>query len=102
MHVADQLPVGALVRVRQRRWLVEAVTPPPAPGEATLVELSCADDDAQGQPLSVLWEHELDAQILKTEDWSRLGERGFDPPQIFAAYLRTIRWNTVTATDPTL
>ena len=67
MAVGEQLPVGALVRVRQRKWLVESVTPPPAPGDATLVELSCADDDAQGQPLSVLWEKEPDRQVLKAE-----------------------------------
>ena len=31
-----------------------------------------------------------------------MGERGFDAPHLFAAYLHTIRWNTVTSTDPTL
>jgi len=29
-------------------------------------------------------------------------ERGFDPPRLFAAYLHTVRWNCVTATDPYL
>ena len=27
-----------------------------------LVDLSCLDDDAQGEPLTVLWEHELGPQ----------------------------------------
>ena len=93
---------GQLVHVRQRRYLVEDVTPPPAAGEATVVGLSCVDDDAQGQPLQVLWEHELDGAILSAEQWDALGQRGFDPAGRFAAYLHTLRWNCLTATDPNL
>ena len=55
---------GQIAYVRQRRYLVEEVTAPTSRSEATLVDLSCVDDDAQGQPLSVLWEHELDARVL--------------------------------------
>jgi superfamily II DNA or RNA helicase len=91
-----------LVRVRQRSYLVEEVTPPPRLGDATLVKLACVDDDAQGQPLAVLWEHEQDARILDAEAWRRIGEKGFDAPDLFAAYLHTLRWNCVTATDPAL
>ena len=56
---------GRIALVRQRRYLVENVTPPPSRDEARLVDLSCLDDDAQGEPLSVLWEHEIDAHILE-------------------------------------
>jgi len=93
---------GAIVHVRQRLYLVEQVQLPPHQGDATLVNLSCVDDDAQGQALDVLWEHELDAEIRSGENWGRLAERGFDPPQRFAAYLNTLRWNCVTSTDPRL
>ena len=93
---------GAIVHVRQRLYLVEQVQPPVNAGDATLVGLSCVDDDAQGQALDVLWEHELDAEIRTGENWGRLAERGFDPPQRFAAYLNTLRWNCVTSTDPRL
>ena len=82
---------GQLVHVRQRRYLVEDVTPPPVAGEATVVRLSCVDDDAQGQPLQVLWEHELDGAVLSAEQWDALGQRGFDPAGRFAAYLHTLR-----------
>ena len=93
---------GRIALVRQRRYLVENVTPPPSPDDATLVDLSCLDDDAQGEPLSVLWEHELDARVLEDDGWSAVAEKGFDDPALFAAYLRTLSWNRVTATDPNL
>ena len=93
---------GRIALVRQRRYLVENVTPPPSPDDATLVDLSCLDDDAQGEPLSVLWEHELDARVLEDDGWSAVANKGFDDPALFAAYLRTLSWNCVTATDPNL
>ena len=93
---------GRIALVRQRRYLVENVTPPPAPDEAMLVDLSCLDDDAQGEPLSVLWEHEIDARILEDDGWSAVADKGFDDPALFAAWLRTLSWNCVTATDPNL
>lgn len=93
---------GQLVGVRQRRYLVEDVVPPPELNQATLVRLSCVDDDAQGQALEVLWERELDARVLSDESWWRVAEKGFDPPAIFAGYLRALRWRSVTATDPKL
>ena len=98
-----QLPaVGQLVHVRARTWLVEQVTPPLPPSQVSRVRLACADDDAQGLTLELLWECELDRQILDQERWDNLAQRGFDPPQRFAAFLHTLRWNCVTATDPTL
>ena len=93
---------GQIALVRQRRYLVENVTKAPSPGEARLVDLSCLDDDAQGEPLSVLWEHELDARVLEDDGWSAVAAKGFDDPARFAAYLRTLSWNCVTATDPNL
>ena len=96
------LSVGALVHVRQRRWLIEAVHPRHDESEADLVDLACIDDDAQGQLLSVLWQVELDAAVLDSDPWASVGRKGFDDAAVFAAYLHTRRWNTVTATDPTL
>ncbi len=95
---------GDICLVRQRRYLVENVTHPStdAPEETALVDLSCLDDDAQGEPLSVLWEYELDARVLSRDDWSAVAKKGFDAPELFAAYLRTLSWNCVTATDPTI
>src|SRR5438105_764862 len=93
---------GEIVQVRQRRYLVEDAIPPVNGGDSSLVALSCVDDDAQGQQLEVLWERELDAQVLSAEAWEQIASRGFDPADKFAAYLNVLRWNCVTSTDPTL
>jgi len=73
-----------------------------APGQSALVRLACADDDAQGQTLDVFWDYELDRRILEEEGWRDLAARGFDAPRQFAAFLHTLRWNCITATDPNL
>ncbi len=100
MTVAPQS--GQIVRVRQRQYVVEEVTPPGAGDDSTLVRMSCLDDDAQGQPLAVLWEKEVDPEILTAEAWQSIASRGFDPPDLFSAYLHTLQWNCVTSTDPNL
>lgn len=76
--------------------------PPVKSSDSALVHLACVDDDAQGQTLEVLWEKELDPQILSGEAWESIATKGFDPPRKFAAYLHTLRWNCVTSTDPHL
>jgi hypothetical protein len=91
-----------LVYLRTRRWLVESVLPPEGDRRCTVVELACADDDNQGQRLTVLWELEVDRRIIKKEGWANLASKGFDPARKFAAFLNTLRWNCVTATDPRL
>ena len=93
--------VGELVEVRSRRWLVEGVEDA-APPTSPRVSLACADDDAQGQTLEVYWDFEIDRRILEQEAWSSIGARGFDPPRHFSAFLHTLRWSCVTATDPNL
>jgi DNA-binding transcriptional regulator YiaG len=94
--------VGELVQVRSRRWLVEEVVPSATPGQSSLVRLACADDDNQGQSLDVFWDYEIDRWILKEEAWQDLAAKGFDAPRQFAAFLHTLRWNCITATDPNL
>lgn len=93
---------GQIARVRQRLYLVESVVEPPRAADSRLVRLSCVDDDAQGQPLEVLWDREIDTEILRGEAWDAIAKRGFDQSRLFAAYLNTLHWNCVTATDPKL
>ena len=102
ISVLENAPrVGELVEVRSRRWLVEGVEDA-APPTSPRVSLACADDDAQGQTLEVYWDFEIDRRILEQEAWSTIGARGFDPPRHFSAFLHTLRWSCVTATDPNL
>jgi len=98
-----QLPQpGQIAFVRQRHYLVEQINQPASAGDTAVVRMSCVDDDAQGQPLEVLWDHEVDAEVQTNEAWDAIARRGFDPPNMFAAYLNTLRWNCVTATNPRL
>jgi len=93
---------GELVQLRSRRWVVEEVIAASEPGHSARVRLACAEDDAQGEMLEVYWEYELDRRILQDEGWADLATKGFDPPAQFAAFLHTLQWNCVTATDPNL
>lgn len=89
MNTTELLPeIGQIVAVRQRLYLVDRVKSPPDPSDSILVQLSCVDDDAQGQRLDVLWDRELDAEILTEEAWDSVCSRGFDPSDRFAAYSR--------------
>lgn len=93
---------GQIVRVRSRTWVVEGTDAQDLSAESACVHLSCLDDDAQGTQRSVLWALERDAQILGEEAWKSIGQKGFDDPRRFGAFLHTLRWNCVTATDPKL
>ena len=93
---------GQVVRVRHRQYLVEEVEPSATPADSALVRLACLDDDAQGQPLEVLWSLEPDAEVLNAAGWGHVAARGFDAPGLFAAYVHTLRWNCVTAANPRL
>ena len=94
--------IGQIVHVRSRQYLVEAVRDRSSSIGDTIVSLSCLEDDAQGQPLEIFWEREMDARILGSSSWEGVTHRGFDQPRQFSAYLHTLRWNCVTSTKPNL
>jgi SNF2 family DNA or RNA helicase len=101
MDQSARLPAsGDIVRVRTRIFVVEDVLPSASGGP--LVRMACLDDDAQGEPLEVVWDLELDTRILSAEAWNTLGEKGFDDARLFGSYLHTLRWHCTTATDPRL
>jgi hypothetical protein len=61
-HVAPE----SFVELRGRPWLVEAIL-----GEAKDIQtvvLSCIADDAQGEPLEVIWDAEIGPEC-----WTRMG-----------------------------
>jgi len=56
LPLKDIPELGQVVKVRSRRYLVDAVAQArDRSWEQTLVDLSCLEDDAQGEHLSVLW-----------------------------------------------
>ena len=97
-----KLKPGAVVRCRTRRYLVEEVQAPQEPGADTVVALACMEDDAIGSRLTVFREREIDFEVLGESSWGAVAQRGFDQPRQFSAYLNTLRWNCVTATDAEL
>jgi SNF2 family DNA or RNA helicase len=98
----QKLKPGAVVRCRTRRYLVEDVQAPLDPGGDTVVALACMEDDAIGSRLTVFREREIDFEVLGESSWEAVAQRGFDQPKQFSAYLNTLRWNCVTATDAEL
>jgi len=100
MTVSARPQQGNFVRVRSRLYLVDKVADG-AP-EETVVHLSCLDEDAQGARLSVLWQSEVDAQVIDAASWREVAARGLDEPRTFASYLHAQRWNCVTSTRPRL
>jgi len=67
-----------------------------------MVDLACIDDDAQGEPLQVLWDAEIAAEVAADDVWEGLGADGSDDAEVFAAFLRTLKWRTASAADRTL
>jgi superfamily II DNA or RNA helicase len=94
------LDAGALVRVRQRTYLIEDVQT--APDASPVVRLACVDDDAQGQRIEVIWDAEVDAKVIPSNRAALKPNPVPDDPRTFAAYLHALRWSCVTSTDPTL
>jgi hypothetical protein len=70
--------LGDFVRVRDRCWLVEAIGEL-GDGLQTLT-LAGIDDDALGEQTDIVWTAEIDAEVLKQDDWATLlGSAPEDP-----------------------
>ena len=105
MPIAEILPEsapeqGQLVQVRSRRWLVEEVT------ESTARRRSCASPVPTTTPRASR-SRSLGLRARPAHPrGGALGRprrsRASTTPRAFAAYLHTLRWNCVTATDPNL
>jgi len=94
---AARLPgEGSFVELRGRTWLVGEVRE----GDGlTSLRLSCTADDAQGEPLQVIWDAELGARRLGEDDSSTGGRGAPDDPAVLAAHLRAVRWRSASAAD---
>ena len=106
MAPADVLPerapeVGELVQVRSRRWLVEEVI-----DRRRRVSRSSASPAPTTTPRARSSRSSGTTSSTAASSRRRAGTTsrpaGFDDPRHFAAFLHTLRWNSVTATDPNL
>ncbi len=94
---------GDIAQVRHRQYLVDEVLAPDGTREEhTLVRLTCLDDDAQGRSLSVIWDRELGARVIRPAQAGLGSPTKLDEPRHFAAYLHALKWSSVTATDARL
>jgi hypothetical protein len=89
--------VGDFVELRGRRWLIEAADPQAT--DLPIINLSCISDDAQGERLDVLWDAEINPQILDDNSWLQIGRGAPDTAEVLAAHIRAVRWNSATAGD---
>src|ERR1051326_493373 len=92
-----EIQQGAVVEVRGRPWLVEAIDD--SQPDLTTLRLSCIADDAQGEQIEVLWDAEIAPKILDDDSWTRIGRGAPDSPEVLAAHLRTVRWRSASAAD---
>jgi len=89
-----QLPEpGQLVQVRNRYFIVEDVTPDGTNGRVLHhLALECLDDDAAGEPLEVIWEHEVNARIFDTSRIPSPRAAGWDSAERFDAFISAVQW----------
>ncbi len=85
---------GQLVRVRNRLFLVEDVIPAEDERGSRVhrVDLECLDDDRMSESLSVIWEREVNTEVVLA-DVLPIPEGQWDHPRVFDAFLRAIRWS---------
>jgi SNF2 family DNA or RNA helicase len=88
-----------LVRVRGRHWVVNEVQPNSLGEPQHLVDLTSVEDDDLSQDLSVVWEVEPEAHILKKETFPTPQRGHFDDPERLAAFLDAVRWGAVNSAD---
>jgi superfamily II DNA or RNA helicase len=86
---------GEFISLRGRRWLVEDGTQ----ASIRTQRLTCIDDDAGGEALTVVADAEIGHQALDVDPWASVAASGTDDPQAYRAYVRTLSWRTSTAAD---
>jgi hypothetical protein len=95
------LEPGQIVHVRSRQYLVNEVVPRRSPATPR----SCASPASRTTPRAIPSRSCGSTSSTPACSAAPLGgvtSRGFDRPELFSAYLHTLRWSCVTATNPNL
>ena len=100
--IISSFQVGDLIRLRGREWAIESTPQNAGSDGPQAFDLSCIDDDAQGEHLRVVLEAELDLRRVEDDLWHQIGRSGSDDPDVFAAHLRAVTWRSATAADRNL
>jgi superfamily II DNA or RNA helicase len=86
---------GQIVRLRHKAWVVTSVARSghnSREDEIHRVGLECLSDDALGREIQVIWEREVGPRAL--ESTSLPLPVASDSPEMFAAFLRALRWSS--------
>lgn len=84
---------GDFITLRNRRWLVES----DSGTSMDTLRLTCIDDDASGEPLTVVADAEIGHRSPDVDPWLEIGKSGIENPEAFRAYVRSLTWRTSTA-----
>ena len=84
---------GRLARVRDRIWLISDVSfsDDVVSNPATLVTLESLEDSDQGSKTSVVFEREVDFQVLPENILPDIGN-SLDTPTVFDSFVNALRW----------
>ena len=84
---------GRLARVRDRIWLISDVSfsDDVISNSATLVTLESLEDSDQGSKTSVIFEREVDFQVLPENILPDIGN-SLDTPAVFDSFVNALRW----------
>lgn len=93
--------LGDAVRVRGSTWVVTHVDPPEngTPGTKHLVTLRSIGEDDQGASLQLIWEVEPQRSVLDQFEIPTPVAGKWDDPARLDAFLRAVRWGSVTNAD---
>ena len=87
---------GQLVQVRNRPGIVTATIPHTGPGGAlTLATVEYLDGHLHPSSDQVLWELEASASPLANAGWPAMHRQPPDHPDVYSAYLHSIRWTSL-------
>lgn len=108
MNLKSAVPSeGQVVLVRGEYWAVTEVKAQGLPRSSAdednqlqhLVSLSSLAEEKLGYEIRVLWELEVGASVLPDLGLPDVVQGKFDEPQLFAAFLDSMRWGAVTSAD---
>jgi SNF2 family DNA or RNA helicase len=96
-NAETQLPSleeGQIVSLRQKTWTVTSVSKSKtlSGGSIHKVTVECLSDIGLGRVIDVIWEREVEPQIIEAAHIPRV--TGLDSPSRFQAYLDAIRWSS--------